>query len=204
MMHSEYIQEYLCYWQQHDAAGAYRFLKEQFYQPALRFCCTWVKNEADAEEIVSDVLIRIWQKGDRLKKVKNLKVYVFTAVRNAALNFLRQKQNHQILSWEELDISLAPLVPDPAQLLISSEMLTRIQQAIDQLPPKCKLVFKLIREEGFRNKDVAEILHISVNTIDNHLATAVRKISEAIHLHTLENPTKQALPPINKKKSNKR
>ncbi|MBX5439591.1 MAG: sigma-70 family RNA polymerase sigma factor, partial [Thermoflavifilum sp.] len=150
-----------------------------------------------------DVLMRVWQRGDRLRKVHNLKVYIFIAVRNAALNFLQQKKKIHMLSWDEVDIRLAPLEPDPAQMLISSEMISRIQEAIEKLPPKCKMVFKLIREEGFRNKDVAEILHISVNTIDNHLALAMRKISEAIHLYTQENTAARMQKSASRKKPDK-
>jgi RNA polymerase sigma-70 factor (family 1) len=203
MMQEDMLIAYLQFWEQHDAEGAYRFLKKHFYVPALRFCLHWVPDEEDAKELVCDVLMRVWQKGDRLRKVKNLKVYVFTAVRNAAFNFLQQKNKIHTVSWEDIDIRLAPLVPDPAQLLISSEMIARIQQAIEQLPPKCKLVFKMIREEGFRNKEVAEILHISVNTIDNHLALAMRKISEAIHLYTQETKDSNTQPAHRKNREDK-
>jgi len=203
MMHDDILIEYLLFWEQHDAEGAYRFLKKHFYVPAFRFCLHWVPGEEDAKELVCDVLMRIWQKGERIRKVRNLKVYVFTSVRNAALNFLQQRKRIQTVSWEDIDIRLAPLAPDPAQLLISSEMIARIQQAIEQLPPKCKLVFKMIREEGFRNKEVAEILHISVNTIDNHLATAMRKISEAIHLYTQETKHPNTQPAHRKNRADK-
>ncbi|PJJ75675.1 RNA polymerase sigma-70 factor (ECF subfamily) [Thermoflavifilum aggregans] len=203
MMHEEILRDYLRFWEHHDAEGAYRFLNKHFYVPALRFCMHWISDEEDAKELVYDVLMRVWQKGDHLRKIRNLKVYIFVAVRNAALNFLQQQKKIHTLSWDEVDIRLSPLEPDPAQLLISSEMIGRIQDAIDKLPLKCKMVFKLIREEGFRNKDVAEILHISVNTIDNHLALAMRKISEAIHLYTQENTESSIQKATTRKKPDK-
>jgi RNA polymerase sigma factor (sigma-70 family) len=61
-------------------------------------------------------------------------------------------------------------------------LLRRINNAINALPPRCKLVFKLVKEDGLPYREVADILDISVKTIDNQLAIALRKISEAINL----------------------
>ena len=66
--------------------------------------------------------------------------------------------------------------------MITAEMLRRINNAINALPPRCKLVFKLVKEDGLPYKEVADILDISIKTIDNQLAIALRKISEAINL----------------------
>jgi RNA polymerase sigma-70 factor (ECF subfamily) len=71
--------------------------------------------------------------------------------------------------------------------MITAEMMTRMRQAIDSLPPRCKIIFKLIREDGLKYKEVAEILNISVNTIDVQMAIAVKKICMALHI---EKPTR--------------
>jgi len=65
--------------------------------------------------------------------------------------------------------------------MISSEMVEFIQKAIDALPAQCKLIFILIKENDFKYKEVAEILGISVKTVENHLAIALKKISASIH-----------------------
>jgi RNA polymerase sigma-70 factor (ECF subfamily) len=61
-------------------------------------------------------------------------------------------------------------------------MVKRIDAAVNALPPKRKMIFKLIREDGLKYKEVAQILDISVNTIDVHMAQALKKISEVINL----------------------
>ena len=61
-------------------------------------------------------------------------------------------------------------------------MRQRISNAIEQLPPRCKIIYKLIKEDGLRYKEVAEILDISIKTIDNQLAIALKKISTAIQV----------------------
>jgi len=62
-------------------------------------------------------------------------------------------------------------------------MKQRMHKAIDALPPRCKMIFKLIREDGLKYKEVAQILNISVNTIDVQMAIAVKRICTALKLH---------------------
>ena len=69
---------------------------------------------------------------------------------------------------------------DPEQLMITAEMMLRIQKAINELPTKCKMVFKMVKEDGLKYKEVAEIMSISVKTVENQLAIALRKIGTAV------------------------
>jgi RNA polymerase sigma-70 factor (ECF subfamily) len=70
--------------------------------------------------------------------------------------------------------------PDPESLLIRAEMTQQVVAAIDRLPPKCKLIFKLVRLDGLKYKDVAQLLDISVKTVEAQLAIAVKKIGKAL------------------------
>ena len=64
--------------------------------------------------------------------------------------------------------------------MITAEMYRKIQQQVDALPLRCKMIFKLIREDGLKYKEVSDILNISVNTIDVQMAIAIKKISVAL------------------------
>jgi RNA polymerase sigma factor (sigma-70 family) len=78
--------------------------------------------------------------------------------------------------------------------------MTRMREAIESLPPRCKLIFKLIREDGLKYKEVAEILNISVNTIDVQMAIAVKKICTSLRIEQSDKPFLQQLfPPVKKK-----
>jgi RNA polymerase sigma-70 factor (family 1) len=163
-----------------DDQRAYRELFTEFYSCLHRFALGFVKSKQTAEEIVSDVFIKIWEKRKGLEKVANLKLYLYVATRNTSLNYLeKQKQTEPFLrdftGTEEKSADL-----NPEQLMITAEMLTRIHQAIDHLPPKCKMVFKLIKEDGLKYKEAAEILQISVKTVENQLAIALQKIGLAV------------------------
>ena len=82
-----------------------------------------------------------------------------------------------------LDIDVNDEAPGPQDLMITAEMMQRMHKAIEALPPRCKMIFKLIREDGLKYKEVAEILNISVNTIDAQMAIAVKRICMALNLN---------------------
>jgi RNA polymerase sigma-70 factor (ECF subfamily) len=76
-------------------------------------------------------------------------------------------------------------VDTPERMLITKEMASQINKAVDALPPKCKLVFKLVREEGLKYREAAEILNISPRTVDTQMTIALKKIACAITLKTI-------------------
>ncbi len=71
--------------------------------------------------------------------------------------------------------------------MFTAELRSQIEQAINALPPKTKLVFQMAKVEGMKYKEIAEILNISVNTIDNHIATAIKRLSETLKYFNSEN-----------------
>jgi RNA polymerase sigma-70 factor (family 1) len=139
-----------------------------------------VKSKESAEEIVSDVFIRIWEKRRDLEKIENLKVYLYVAIRNAALNHLQLQKRISINSLEEFHAELTSIYFDPEQLLITADMIALIKRSIDQLPPKCKIIFKLVKEDGLKYREVAEILNLSVKTVENQVAIALQKIGNTV------------------------
>jgi len=87
------------------------------------------------------------------------------------------------------------VVFDPEQLMVTTEMLHRVQRAVQGLPPKCKMIFKLTKEEGLKYKEVAALLHISVKTVENQMTIALRRIGSEIGLDIRQavSPTSKSL-----------
>jgi RNA polymerase sigma-70 factor (family 1) len=165
----------------HEDQVAYKELFTGFYYYLHNFALSFIKSKQSAEEIVSDVFIKIWEKRFELEKIGNLKVYLFVATRNISLNYLeKQKRNATSGIDEKLAEDARSFYYDPEQLLITEEMMQRIQNAIDALPPKCRAIFKMVKEGDLHYKEVAEILGISVKTVENQLAIALRKIGTAV------------------------
>lgn len=166
----------------YDDEPAYKEVFFTYYGSLLRFANTFVNDRQSAEEIVSDVMMKIWVKRKDLPSIANLRVYLYISTKNTALNYLARQKKVEILSIEQLNIDFPSNTLNPEQLMISAEMMRRINKAINDLPPRCKLVFKLVKEDCLPYKEVADVLNISIKTIDNQLAIALRKISEAINL----------------------
>jgi RNA polymerase sigma-70 factor (ECF subfamily) len=161
---------------------AYKALFRMFYKPLSQFAYSIIKSWESAEEIASDVFLNIWKNRERLLQVDNLKVYLYVSTKNIALNYLNKEARTHHFSLDELAVDIGTSHATPEQIYISGEMVKKIEAAINDLPPKRKMIFKLIREDGLKYKEVAQILDISVNTIDVHMAHALKKISEAINL----------------------
>jgi RNA polymerase sigma-70 factor (family 1) len=161
---------------------AYKALFRLFYKPLSQFAYSIIKSWESAEEIASDVFMNVWKHRERLLQVDNLKVYLYVSAKNIALNYLTKAARTPHFSLDELAVDFSVSYATPEQIFISGEMVRRIEAAVNALPPKRKMIFKLIREDGLKYKEVAQILDISVNTIDVHMAQALKKISEVINL----------------------
>jgi RNA polymerase sigma-70 factor (ECF subfamily) len=147
-----------------------------------------------AEEIVEDVFVKLWSNRHRINEVENLTVYLYVAVKNRSLNAISQKATELIRApFDDLDIEAAQVTSDPYNLLVTAEMMKRMQQAVDNLPPRCKMIFKLVREDGLKHREVAEILNISLNTVDVQMAIAIKKICTELNVNKAAGPKLKAV-----------
>jgi RNA polymerase sigma-70 factor (family 1) len=164
-----------------DDQLAYKELFTGFYPFLFHFVTGIVKSRQSAEEIVSDLFMKIWEKRKTLEEIQNLRVYCFVAARHLSINQLEKQKRQHSVNIEDYKGRLIHMAPDPEQSMISAEMLRRVREVVEELPPRCKLSFKLVKEYGFKYREAAEILQVSEKTIENQLTIALRKISSAIH-----------------------
>ncbi len=155
-------------------------LVDAYYQRLMSFAMPVVKSHDVAEEVVMDAFMKLWEQRSTLADVRNLETYMYVMVRNLSLNYLRKQKVSFFEVLEDEHLTLARYDQTPEGTLITTEMLEQVNQAVDALPPKCKLIFKLLREDGVSRKEAAEILNISVKTIDNQIAIAVERIAKAL------------------------
>ena len=161
---------------------AYKKLYSLLCSRLIHFSASIVYSYHLAEEIVSDVFVMLWQKRRRLQHVNNPLVYLYVSTRNLSLNSLQQQKKHRYASLEALDANALGVTPDAEHNLISAEVSLKIEAAIRSLPTRCQLIFRLIKLDGLKYKDVAALLDISPKTVDAQLTIAVKKISQAIRL----------------------
>lgn len=158
-----------------------------YFYRLYKLACSIAGDTAAAEEIVNDVFLRIWQKRELLKNVANPELYLLKCARNRSLEFLRaQRSSVRVTEDDELHDFPVQWELSPEQLLISSEMVRYINKVIDQLAPRCKLIFLLVKESNLKYKEVAELLNISVKTVEAQMSIALKKISLSVPLTFLQ------------------
>lgn len=165
-----------------DDPQAISMIYECFFQRLIRFSFSFVKTREAAEEVVEDVIIKWWRNKTGIDAIENLSVYFFTAVRNQSLNYLERQAKYTTAHLSGLDNESESHSISPLEHLIISEMNQELQVAVATLPERCQLIFRLVREEGLKYKEIADILNISINTIDNQMAIAVRRICASLHI----------------------
>lgn len=183
MINETHIQKLLDRISMEGDEKAFRQLFELYVDGLLRFSNSILKNKELAEEAVSDVFYNVWVHRNKLSQIENFKAYLFTSVRNTALNYLDKERRSKVIQLEDLSVSILIDEICPESELISKELKEAIGRAIDHLPERCKLIFVLAKIEQLKYKEIAQILDISVKTIDNQLAIATRKIGDEILLY---------------------
>ena len=158
---------------------AYKTLFTHFHKSLISFGVSIVRSKEAAEEIYSDIMLKIWDLGPDLANIDDLKVYLVTCARNASLNYLHKYYKIKTVDLDSLDPGMRGGTT-PEEDLLTTEFQRTLAKAVNSLPAKSQLVYKLIKEQGFRYKQVAEILGISVNTIEGHMSTALKKLSAAL------------------------
>jgi RNA polymerase sigma-70 factor (family 1) len=168
--------------------NAFKELYDHFYAPLYSFAKALTGSGVLAQEVTQDVFVKIWQHKDKLDEVKNLKTYLFVIARNVSLNYRKDKQ--QFFRTEDVSdmvLRFSDKDKTPEQQLLSKEILHHINNAVEALPPRCKLIFKLVKENGLKYSEVGEILSLSVNTIENQMSTALKRLSQSVDRQLIEN-----------------
>ncbi|TWI83896.1 RNA polymerase sigma-70 factor (ECF subfamily) [Lacibacter cauensis] len=182
MTETEQIQELFSEIALQNSQQAYRRLFIRLHKPLLRFAYGILKSNDDAEEVVSDVFINLWQKRQELTAIESPLLYIYTAVKNRALNVLAKQKRQEAADASQWLVPLNSVSFNPEQLMISQETILRIRKAVDELPARCRLIFLLIKEDGLRYREVAELLNISVKTVEAQMAIAMRRMAQCMHL----------------------
>ena len=175
----------------YDDKLAFESLLKLYSERLFTYAMVLLKHEALAEEVVSDVWIKLWNNRSRLPEIKQFESYLYKAVRNQAYTYLAKEKvlNETLLSiqdYQQLPIEPASLEPDPFKQLEAHELKEVIKEVINLLPPLGKKAFRMVREEGRSYQESADELGISVNTLKTHLRRATKKLRKQISIRFSE------------------
>lgn len=163
-----------------DSMESFKLIHANYYMKLLRFVTMYTGETVVAEEIVSDSFLSVWENRQSLKTITNFNSYIYAVAKYKSISYLRSKHPQSV----ELDEGYIDLFihtdTTPEQELISKEGIQKLNTAINDLPEKCKLAFKMVREEKMKYKEAAEVLGISQKTLEAHIAKAVKTLRTVI------------------------
>lgn len=159
--------------------ATYIVLFRDYYIPLCNYAKRYLGRKDLAEDVVSETFFNIWNKRETLDIKISLKSYLFQAVCNNSLYYLRKSKKEESLDDYLVKNSVEregwgnAQIESPSDLLLVKDLSEKIKMGVDKLPPQQKTTFKLKRYEGKKNKEIAEIMGLSVKTVEMHLAKAL-------------------------------
>ena len=156
---------------------ALEVLYEKYFYKLCDFSNKYLRDIMACEDVVSDVFLSIWLNSRKINIQTTLRSYLYTSVKNRSLTYIRDNTNNieNNIEYIKQNVSLSYTTVDDK--LLYRELENEIDKIISQLPPKRQLIFRMSRLDGLKYKEIAEILSISVRTVQNHMVEAVRFIA---------------------------
>jgi RNA polymerase sigma-70 factor (ECF subfamily) len=150
---------------------------EEFFKTHFKalhsYAYTILKDDVVAEEMVQNVFYKLWEKRDQVDIQTSLKAYMYKSVYHESLNYLKHekvKSVHQAYAIHSTD----HLSEHSANKLMQSELESKIQNALNDLPEQCRTIFQLSRFEELKYREIAEALGLSIKTVENQMGKALK------------------------------
>lgn len=143
----------------------------RLYLPLGMYALRILGDAADAEDVVEDAFMKTWQALEDGLDVDNFKAYIYRAVRNECIGFLRRKK----------DVVGADHIPEVGEEDVDTSVRdAKIWEAVDKLPEKCREIFLMSKRDGMSNEEIADELSLSVQTVKNQLSKAFARMRDAL------------------------
>jgi len=163
---------------------------EQLFKQYYTFVCNvihmYVRDRSKTEDIAQEMFAELWIKREQLNIHTSVPAYLRRMAVSRSLNHIRDAKRH---TWEELDLSSEAVggqnvhPADVIQRMEEAELKQKLDEAIQALPEKCRIIFLLSRQEEMSYAEIANHLSISVKTVENQIGKALRLLRLAVTAH---------------------
>jgi RNA polymerase sigma-70 factor (ECF subfamily) len=146
------------------------------------YCSLFVQNKDDAEDIIQDCFLKVWEKRASIDVEKSIESYLFVILRNHCLNFLKDKRligetfRKETMNVSELQYLYQLDLAEREEKSLEEQLIIAFQNCVETLPRKTGQVFRLCKIEGMKQKEVAGKLGISLKAVEKHIAAAKQRI----------------------------
>ena len=163
----------------------YKALFRKYY-PSLIFYATRLIGEEEAEDVVQDVFVELWRRKDSIEIGDQIQAFLYRAVYTRALNVLKHRnvEDGYCAAMEEINQRRAEFYqPDNNEVIRrieDRELRKEIYNAINELPDKCRMVFKLSYLHDMKNKEIADTMGVSLRTVEAHMYKALKLLRDKL------------------------
>jgi RNA polymerase sigma-70 factor (ECF subfamily) len=161
---------------------AFETLYHRYSVPVYQNLLKLLKSPEEAEELLQDIFLKVWDKRAALDIHSGFGNYLFAVSRNLVYDFFRKTQRDRHLHARIVSVA-AEQYSHIEEKLLRYENENLLQQAVEHLPPVRQKVFRLCKIEGFSYEEVSRLLGISPSTISDHIVKATRSVKEFVHTH---------------------
>ncbi|MCC6290397.1 MAG: RNA polymerase sigma-70 factor [Chitinophagaceae bacterium] len=158
--------------------GATRYIYNSFYRSLCYYAQGILHNNQEAEDIVVDAFVKLLHKRKDFYQIKDIKAFLYTATRNACIDFLRKQKRHEYLHNEIEYLTAHAMVADDMDI-VNAEVLATLYREIENLPTQCSAVFKLLFFQRLTTGQAATQLNISAKTVLNQKGKAIQLLRKA-------------------------
>ncbi len=156
-----------------DDQKSFDILFHKYYNSLCNYAYLFLKENDLTQEIVADVYLKIWNNRKNIEIQTNLKAYFLRSTHNEVISYLR-KARLQTVSLDQNNNMEEIFEETPETLLINKETCNEFGKMIGELPKQARLVFRLHKIDGLTYKQIAEVLELSLKTVDNHMGRALK------------------------------
>ncbi|PKQ63278.1 RNA polymerase sigma-70 factor [Labilibaculum manganireducens] len=155
-----------------DESGL-RLLFDLYYVPLCAYAHKYFDSIDQAEDIVQEAFITLWEKNRLINFTGSIKSYLFSIVRNNSINKIKKENQYR---FEEIENQAYTIIEDKFESQNIEQRKENLYQEIEKLPGQCKKVFEAIVFEKMKYVEVADELNVSVNTVKTHYSRALRQL----------------------------
>lgn len=157
--------------------NTFEMVFRDYYKPLVRYGSTFLKDPDEAEDIVQQVFVSLWEKRAQLDIHTSIRAVLYKAVQNACLNKIKHLKVRHAYAEDFKAVSVHEDAADPVQV---NELNERIQMAVNHMPEQCGRIFRMSRFEQLRYQEIADQLGLSVKTIENQMGKALKIVREEL------------------------
>ncbi|MCV9387407.1 RNA polymerase sigma-70 factor [Reichenbachiella ulvae] len=162
--------------------GYFEQVYSDYFQPLYLYARSLVKSDDIAKGVVSDVFFNLWKSNSDLKNIKEIKSYLFRAVKNQVVRTLsHDPRNFDSIDTENYVKQIEQISPE--EILLEKELIEIIDKAVQELPDQCRLIFDMAKNKQMSYKEIAAELEISQSTIKTQVARAISVIKQKIEIY---------------------